>query len=281
MGGGVCQFFLKRKTMSDASGQVTALLQAAQAGDQGAAERLLALVYDDLHAMATARMARLPPGQTLQPTALVNETFVRLFGKDHHLPLKSRWHFFFAAARAMRNILVEQARRKAGPRRGGGRHRVELTEDMAVDLPPSQDILALNEALEELERVDPLKGQIVHLRYFGGLQMKEIADVLGLPERSLHRQWGHIKAWLKNRLVAPDTIPAPASAWTASSSKEREQALSQLAPEYQQVIRLHFHEGHDFSQVARIMNIPEMNARKLYHQALKKWRETVESRHDD
>jgi RNA polymerase sigma factor (TIGR02999 family) len=180
--------------------RVTALLQAAQDGDQGAAEELLALVYDELHALAKARMARLPPGQTLQPTALVHETYARLLGKGH-ARLKNRRHFFFAAARAMRHILVEQARRKAGPRRGGGRQRVELTEELAVSPPPRQDVLALHEALEELEQQDPLKGQIVNLRYFAGLKVKETAMVLGLSERSLYRQWRFIRAWLKNRLI--------------------------------------------------------------------------------
>jgi RNA polymerase sigma factor (TIGR02999 family) len=178
--------------------RVTALLQTAQDGDQAAAEELLALVYDELHALAKARMARLPPGQTLQPTALVHETYARLFGKGQ-ARLKNRGHFFFAAARAMRNILVEQARRKAALRYGGGRQRV--TEELAVRSPPRQDVLALHEALEELEQQDPLKGQIVSLRYFAGLKMKETATVLGLSERSLYRQWRFIHAWLKNRLT--------------------------------------------------------------------------------
>jgi RNA polymerase sigma factor (TIGR02999 family) len=184
----------------ETNSRVTALLQATQAGDRDAADQLLALVYDELHVLAKARMARLPPGQTLQPTALVHETYARLFGKGNPR-LKNRQHFFFAAARAMRNILVEQARRKAGPRRGGGRHRVELTDHLAVRPPPSPDLLALNEALAELEQQDPLKGQIVNLRYFAGLKMKEAATVLGLSERSLYRQWRFINAWLKNRLV--------------------------------------------------------------------------------
>jgi RNA polymerase sigma factor (TIGR02999 family) len=180
-------------------GKVTELLQAAQAGDREAANRLLALVYDELHALAKAQMARLPPGQTMRTTELIDEAYVRLFGKGE-AHLENRRHFFFAAARAMRNILVEQARRKAGPRRGGGRKRVALTEDLAVEAPPPEEVLALHEALEDLERQDPLKGQIVNLRYFAGMRMKECAGVLGLSERTLHRQWRFIKAWMKNRL---------------------------------------------------------------------------------
>jgi RNA polymerase sigma factor (TIGR02999 family) len=182
--------------------KVTTLLQAAQAGDRDAADRLLAIVYDELHELANARMAGLRPGQTLQPTALVHETYIRLFGEGA-AHLENRRHFFFAAARAMRNILVEQARRKAGPRHGGGWRRVELTEELAVRAPPSDEVLALNEALAELEQQDPLKGQIVNLRYFAGMRMNEIAAVLGLSERTLHRHWRFIRAWLKDRLAQP------------------------------------------------------------------------------
>src|SRR5260370_37659676 len=121
--------------------RVTALLEPAQAGDHAAAEQLLALVYDELHALAKARMARLPPGQTLQPTALVHEAYARLFGKGH-ARLNSRRHFFFAAARAMRNILVEQARRKAGPRRGGGPPRGGLDQEPALRPPPPERLLS-------------------------------------------------------------------------------------------------------------------------------------------
>jgi RNA polymerase sigma factor (TIGR02999 family) len=180
---------------------VTALLRAAQAGDGQAAARLLPLVYDELRKLAQARMARLPPGQTLQPTALVHEAYLRLLGKTD-LQVESRRHFFFAAARAMRDILVEQARAKAGPRRGGGRRRVALQENVAAYEPPSADVLAVNEALSDLEREDPLKAQLVHLRYFAGMSMEDAAQVLGVSERTLHRHWRFIKAWFKSRLGA-------------------------------------------------------------------------------
>jgi RNA polymerase sigma factor (TIGR02999 family) len=145
-------------------------------------------------------MARLPPGQSLQPTALVHEVYLRLIGK-RNLRLESRQQFFFMAARAMRDILVEQARRKAGPKRGGGRRRVELSEHLAILSPPLQEIQDLHEALGELEQVDPLKARIVDLRYFAGMSMKEAAEVLGMSERTLHRHWRFIKAWLKRRLA--------------------------------------------------------------------------------
>ena len=178
---------------------VTELLRAAQAGDAGAAERLLAVVYEQLHRLARARMAHLPPGQTLQPTALVHEAYLRLTDKSD-VAWESRQHFFFAAARAMRDILVEQARRKAGPVRGGGRRRQELDEACAVIEPLRENVLAVHEALEELEKQDPLKAKIVLLRYFSGMTTDETAEVLGLSASTLDRKWRYIRAWLLKRL---------------------------------------------------------------------------------
>jgi RNA polymerase sigma factor (TIGR02999 family) len=179
--------------------QVSALLQAAQAGDRQAAADLLPLVYAELRKLAAHKLAHQTPGQTLQPTDLVHEAYVRIAG-DSHVSWEGRQHFFFAAARAMRDILVEQARRKAGPKRGGGRHRQDLDEACTLLQPPSDDVLAVHEALEELETRDPLKAQIVLLRYFTGLTMDETAAILGLAERTLDRQWRYIRAWLMKRL---------------------------------------------------------------------------------
>jgi RNA polymerase sigma factor (TIGR02999 family) len=178
---------------------ITQLLRAAQAGDAAAADRLLAVVYEQLHQLARARMAHLPSGQTLQPTALVHEAYLRLTDKSD-VSWESRQHFFFAAARAMRDILVEQARRRLGRARGGRPHRRELDEACAVIEPPVENVLAVHEALEELEKQDPVKAQIVLLRYFSGLTTAETAEVLGLPERTLDRQWRFIRAWLLKRL---------------------------------------------------------------------------------
>jgi RNA polymerase sigma factor (TIGR02999 family) len=135
----------------------------------------------------------------LTPTALVHEVYLRIAG-DSDVTWEGRQHFFFAAARAMRDILVEQARRKAGPKQGGGQRRRELDEACAILEPPSDELLAVHEALEELEARDPLKGQIVLLRYFTGLTMDETATVLGVPERTLDRHWRYIRAWLMKRL---------------------------------------------------------------------------------
>jgi RNA polymerase sigma factor (TIGR02999 family) len=159
----------------------------------------LPLVYTELHELARARLARLSPGQTLTPTALVHEAYLRIAGESD-VTWEGRRHFFFAAARAMRDILVEQARRKAGPKHGGGQRRRELDEACLAIEPPSDDVLAVHEALEELEARDQLKAQIVLLRYFTGLTMDETAAVLGLPERTLDRHWRYIRAWLMKRL---------------------------------------------------------------------------------
>jgi RNA polymerase sigma factor (TIGR02999 family) len=181
--------------------EVTAILRAAQEGDEDAPARLLPLVYAELRKLARARMARLPPGQTLQPTALVHEAYLRMLGKNAG-KLDSRRHFFFVAARAMRDILVEQARRKAGPKHGGGRQRVELNERSAAYETVPEDVLALHEAIADLEKEDALKAQIVDLRYFAGMNAEDTARVLGMSERTLHRHWRFIKAWLKDRLGA-------------------------------------------------------------------------------
>jgi RNA polymerase sigma factor (TIGR02999 family) len=179
--------------------KASAVLLAAQAGDRQAAAELLPLVYDELRKLAAHRLAHQAPGQTLQPTALVHEAYLRIAG-DSNVSWEGRQHFFFAAARAMRDILLEQARRKAGSKRGGDRDRQELDDACAVLEPPSDDVLAIHEALGELEKRDPLKAQIVLLRYFTGLTMDETAAILGLAERTLDRHWRYIRAWLMKRL---------------------------------------------------------------------------------
>jgi RNA polymerase sigma factor (TIGR02999 family) len=184
---------------SSGDSQVSLVLQAAQAGDRQAAAELLPLVYDELRKLAGHKLARQTPGQTLQPTDLVHEAYARIAG-DSQVSWEGRQHFFFAAARAMRDILVEQARRKAGPKHGGGRRRQELDEACTVLKPPSDDVLAVHEALGELETRDPLKAQIVLLRYFTGLTMDETAAILGLAERTLDRHWRYLRAWLMKRL---------------------------------------------------------------------------------
>ena len=176
-----------------------ALLRAAQAGDESAAARLLPLVYEELRKLPRTRMARRPPGDTLQPTALVHEAYLRLLGKADLRP-EGRRHFFFAAARAMRDILVERARARAGPKRGGGRLRVELKDDAAVAEPPADGPARPERRPVRTGKGRPPEAQIVQLRYFAGMNAGEAAQVLGISERTLHRHWRFIKAWLRRRL---------------------------------------------------------------------------------
>lgn len=189
-----------RQIMSEEPDQnVTRMLQAAASGDDEAASELLPLVYDELRRLARARMSKTPPGQTLQPTALVHEAYLRLLG-DKDPGWEGRGHFFGAAARAMRDILVDQARRKGSLKRGGDRKR-EVLEDVTPQVqPPSEDILALDEALKRLEADDARKGQIVNLRYFAGLNLQETAAALNLSVGTIKREWRYIKHWLFTQL---------------------------------------------------------------------------------
>lgn len=184
---------------ADEKADVTRVLQAVARGDRQAGEDLLPLVYRELRDLAKSRMARLAAGQTLQPTALVHEAYLRLIGNVDP-GWDGRGHFFAAAARAMRNILVEQARRKASLKRGGDRKRVEGSDsDLAIE-PPSDDLVALEEAIQRLEADDPRKGQIVNLRYFAGLTMEEIAAVLGISLGTVKREWQYTRRWLYTEL---------------------------------------------------------------------------------
>jgi RNA polymerase sigma factor (TIGR02999 family) len=178
---------------------VTRTLAAAAQGDPEAASQLLPLVYTELCALARSRMARLAPGQTLQPTALVHEAYLRVVGSnDNHW--NGRGHFFGAAACAMRNILVDHARRKASLKRGGHRRRLDLDHVVPAIEPPRADILAVDEAISRLEADDPRKGSIVNLRYFVGLTADETAAVLDLSVTTIEREWRYIRAWLRTQL---------------------------------------------------------------------------------
>lgn len=183
----------------DAARNVTQLLRSAGDGDERAAAELLPLLYDELRRLARARLAHVPPGNTLQPTALVHEAFLRLVGSDG-AGWNSRGHFFAAAAQAMRQILVDQARRKAAVRHGGAQKRAALDDGDAAICPPSDDVLAVHEELERLEREDPHKARIVALRYFGGLTMEETAEALGMSLSTLEREWRFIRTLLYTRL---------------------------------------------------------------------------------
>ena len=178
---------------------VSQLLGGAATGDPKAAAELLPLVYDELRKLAAARMAAEAPGQTLQPTALVHEAYLRLVGSAPGQVWNGRTHFFAAAAEAMRRILVDNARRKQGPKHGGGRRRVDLADDLAAG--ESRDhVLEIDEALTRLQAVDPVAARLVELRYFGGLTMGEAADDLGLSVRTAERNWTFARTWIHREL---------------------------------------------------------------------------------
>ena len=178
-------------------GEVTQILKAITEGDPGAASQLLPLVYDELRKLAGHRLAHQSPGQTLQPTALVHEAYLRLVGDPEGSDWDSRGHFFAAAAEAMRRILVENARRKGRQKRGGDLARRDLDAAEQVAAPEiREDLLALDEALTKLVSVNPQAAQVVQLRYFAGLSIPEAAKGLGVSPRTADRLWAFARAWL-------------------------------------------------------------------------------------
>jgi RNA polymerase sigma factor (TIGR02999 family) len=176
--------------------EVTGILSAIEQGDASAAEQLLPLVYDELRKLAAAKLAQEKPGQTLQATALVHEAYIRLVDVEKAQHWNSRGHFFAAAAEAMRRILVERARQKLGPQRGGGRARLNLEEAPDVLDPKANEILHVHSALEALAGESPLKAELVKLRYFCGLSHHEAAESLGLSRATADRYWAYAKAFL-------------------------------------------------------------------------------------
>ena len=179
---------------------VTRILSAIEQGDPRAAAELLPLVYDELRMLAAQRLAREKPGQTLQATAIVHEAYLRLVDVNEAQHWNSRGHFFAAAAESMRRILVDRARAKRCLKRGGGGQRLEIDLDKIPADAPDKDLLALDEALELLERDDPICATLVKLRFFAGLGQGEAAEALGLPRRTADRQWAFARAWLYDRL---------------------------------------------------------------------------------
>jgi RNA polymerase sigma factor (TIGR02999 family) len=182
------------------AGEVTALVQRWGAGDGDALAALLPLVYADLRRLAAQQLRANVGHDTLQPTALVNDVFVRLLGASR-IDIGDRKHFFTTAAKLMRQVLVDRARAKARDKRGGDWQRVELVEAAALPIEADTDLPALDEALRRLAVLDPRVAEVVELRCFGGLEASEVAILLGLDERTVYRDWAMARAWLRQQLA--------------------------------------------------------------------------------
>jgi RNA polymerase sigma factor (TIGR02999 family) len=182
---------------------LTVILQAIESGDPLATNQLLPVVYQELRALASVHLRAEQPGQTLQPTALVHEAYLRLVGGANPLQWKSRSHFFAAAAQAMRRILIDQARHKQSLKGGGNRQRQELHESLAIVPEPIEDLLALDEALDRLRLVDAAAAELVQLRYFAGLTVEECAEVLEISVRTAGHRWSYARAWLRDAIEKP------------------------------------------------------------------------------
>src|SRR5262245_38168102 len=175
---------------------VTRILSAIEQGDPHASAQLLPLVYDELRQLAAQRLAQERPGQTLQPTALVHEAYLRLVDVDQAQRWDSRGHFFAAAAEAMRRILIDQARRKGRQKRGGERQRVDLESADLVTTVAPEELLVIDEAIDKLTAEDPDAARLVKLRYFAGLSVEEAAEQIGLARSTAYEHWSYARAWL-------------------------------------------------------------------------------------
>jgi len=178
---------------------VTRLLHAAAQGAEGASDALLRVVYAELHAIAQVRMRQERSGHTLQATALVNEAYVRLLGRDDK-KWEGRGHFFRAAAEAMRKILIDHARGRNAQKRGGGKAALSISNVADAAAQDSAGFLALDEAIERLVKVDPVAGEIVRLKFFAGLPDEAVADALGISDRTVRREWAFARGWLREAL---------------------------------------------------------------------------------
>ncbi len=194
---------MKRNFDAQEPENLTRILSELRMGRTGARAELFAVVYGELRRLAASQMGGERADHTLQPTALVHEAFFRLFGPSQ-TPFENRGHFFSAASEAMRRILVDHARHRLAVKRGGGRRRVEL-EDVGDEVNDRfEDVLAVDEALKKLACMDPRKGCLVELRFFGGMTNEEAAAVLGISERTAKRDWSYAKAWLHRQMMKTD-----------------------------------------------------------------------------
>jgi RNA polymerase sigma factor (TIGR02999 family) len=183
--------------------RVTQLLEKLAPGDRHAEEQLFADVYTELRALAVRYLRRERKSHTLQPTALVHEAYLKLVGQTC-VDWQGRAHFLAFAAQAMRQILVDHARRHRAAKRGGNRHRITLDDNLVIESNCNVDLLALEDALSKLTKLGPRQAQMVELRFFGGLSIAEVAKVMAISKRSVEREWTMVRAWLRRELVRSD-----------------------------------------------------------------------------
>jgi RNA polymerase sigma factor (TIGR02999 family) len=188
---------------SSRSSRVTQLLEKFEPGDRHAGEQLFADVYAELRKLAAQYLRRERKSHTLQPTALVHEAYLKLVGQTR-VDWRGRAHFLAFAAQAMRQILVDHARRHRAAKRGGNRHRIALDDNLVIESDRSADVLAIEDALTKLAKLDPRQAQMVELRFFGGLSIAEVAKVMGTSKRSVEREWTMVRAWLRRELSRSD-----------------------------------------------------------------------------
>ena len=183
--------------------EVTRLLRQLDTGDRSGVDELFAAVYQQLRNLAAQFFRSEPKENTLQPTALVHEAYMKLVGQTH-ADWQGRTHFFAVAAQAMRRILVDHARRRRAAKRGGNRHRIALDDNLVIESNRDEDLLALEDALTKLTKLDPRQAQMTELRFFGGLSVAEVAKVMGISTRSVEREWTMVRAWLRRELGKSD-----------------------------------------------------------------------------
>ncbi len=180
--------------------EATQILQAISAGQRCDADRLMELVYDELRGLAHAKLRGTAPNHSLDPTEVVHEVFIKLIDRQN-IDWRSKTHFYAVGARAMRDILVDHARQKYAQKRGGDRYRIPLSDDIALTPQRDEDVLALDDALNALAEIDQQRAQIIEMRFFGGMTVKEVAEALGISERMVGKQWATVRMWLRKYLT--------------------------------------------------------------------------------
>lgn len=180
--------------------EATQILQAISSGDRSGFDRLMELVYEDLRRLARMRLGRGSPVHTLEPTAIVHEVYLKLVDYQD-IDWRGKSHFYAVGAQVMRHILVDYAREKAAQKRGGGRHRIPLADDLALSPERDEDVLAVDEAINALAEIDEERARMVEMRFFGGMTVKEVSEALGIAERTVGKRWAATRRWLRKHLA--------------------------------------------------------------------------------